>query len=395
MSQVECVYILVIKMKVQTHSSDCVINELDETKVIKKCPPSEYTFETFSRTEATIYKNVLSKYNIPGVSKAHSVKIEEDGAVEIELERMDPFETLVKVLNYDHINEEDMRSILFQIFYTLYCFEKIGLVHNDLHSGNVFIKKLNLGYTATYVLPDNTTVLVPVNYKTYIYDFDRSTIEFEGAEVNLELEIEGYCDSDIHTCVYPFSPAFDLYRIILSFFKHAIGANYNSIIKDLLKIIPLNLIVLNYLKVENKSFYDYLNVDSDITAEKAINTVSNWFPKGKNYLVYSPPPQRTKSEYNWIPAKLEFKTFGYTLKNINFSFLYLPNVNKNFKIIKEKFPELNDMAIRLFLSVFIRKMDFWYRMVMIYDYKKEIQDVETATEGMSFKISLYDDMISK
>jgi hypothetical protein len=70
--------------------------------------------------------------------------------------------------------ESFMKDILLQIAYTLVVFEDLGLMHHDLHPGNVFVEKLS---TPLHFSVDvgEITVVRDINYFVQIYDFDRAT----------------------------------------------------------------------------------------------------------------------------------------------------------------------------------------------------------------------------
>lgn len=72
------------------------------------------------------------------------------------------------------------KSVLFQILYTLECFNRIGFRHNDLHLGNIFIENIPGApmYTFYMINDDDADYLkVPTkNCQVRIYDFDRSTL---------------------------------------------------------------------------------------------------------------------------------------------------------------------------------------------------------------------------
>jgi hypothetical protein len=75
---------------------------------------------------------------------------------------------------YKTLHPEELKNILFQIFYTLYVFEKIEFSHGDLYSWNIFIQDIpdtELCYlVGKQIFRFRTTKLVK------IYDFDNSTL---------------------------------------------------------------------------------------------------------------------------------------------------------------------------------------------------------------------------
>jgi hypothetical protein len=67
-----------------------------------------------------------------------------------------------------------MKDVLMQIAYTMVIFEDFGLMHLDLHAGNVFVEKLP--NPRQYSINIGEKVLVRnINYFVQIYDFDHST----------------------------------------------------------------------------------------------------------------------------------------------------------------------------------------------------------------------------
>lgn len=88
------------------------------------------------------------------------------------------------LLSYNNDNNlEDFYIILFQIIYTLKCFDLIGLKHNDLHFGNIFLeinknnKKINNSIKeqnkfTKYIIDGKSYDIPNINYTVKIYDFD-------------------------------------------------------------------------------------------------------------------------------------------------------------------------------------------------------------------------------
>jgi len=74
----------------------------------------------------------------------------------------------------------DFVAIFVQIAYTLECFNRIGLIHNDLHTGNVFIERLSNPIDFQYVITDETgeniikIINIQSKYFVRIFDFDHS-----------------------------------------------------------------------------------------------------------------------------------------------------------------------------------------------------------------------------
>jgi serine/threonine protein kinase len=79
---------------------------------------------------------------------------------------------------------EEWKSVLFQILYTLECFNRIGFRHNDLHLDNIFIEKTAVPEYYYVIDVDKPVAASDVKYlrvptsgwSARIYDFDRSTL---------------------------------------------------------------------------------------------------------------------------------------------------------------------------------------------------------------------------
>lgn len=99
---------------------------------------------------------------------------------------------------------KDMVDIYFQTIYTLATMSKIGLRHNDIHTGNVRIlectkKPFKLAYTLK-----NKVVYCDTNHLCLLNDFDRSGISAKLSKKfnirNLCTETTGYQCKHVHQC---------------------------------------------------------------------------------------------------------------------------------------------------------------------------------------------------
>lgn len=68
-------------------------------------------------------------------------------------------------------------SVLFQIIWTLAVFGQYGLVHNDYHAGNTFLEPLDDPIFGIYFVSATRYFVVPILYFAKIFDFDRSTVD--------------------------------------------------------------------------------------------------------------------------------------------------------------------------------------------------------------------------
>lgn len=76
-------------------------------------------------------------------------------------------------------NEKAIQSVLFQILYTLYIFNQIGMRHNDLHGENVLVQTLKTPIYHKYIVDDGNVPIefyLKIKHKAYVIDFDRATV---------------------------------------------------------------------------------------------------------------------------------------------------------------------------------------------------------------------------
>ncbi len=117
-------------------------------------------------------------------------------------------------VNFDDVigklDTTSFMHILQQLVYTVLCFCDIELVHNDLHSKNVFVDELVTPTTFVYFISDSTfIVLSRVRWFARIFDFDVATMPSKyGVNTSIAWMCENYgvCSN--------FNPKFDLYTLM-------------------------------------------------------------------------------------------------------------------------------------------------------------------------------------
>lgn len=85
--------------------------------------------------------------------------------------------------NFDTQDNDNKLIIVFQILYTLLCFNNISLVHNDLHWENIFIDEYKHLKSYSYNV-DDYIFTIKSRINTCIYDFDRSFVYHPAIERN-------------------------------------------------------------------------------------------------------------------------------------------------------------------------------------------------------------------
>jgi hypothetical protein len=92
----------------------------------------------------------------------------------------------IKLLQFiSNVKYEDLICILFQIFYTCKCFDKIGLNDYDLNLNNIFIEKLNKRMILYFDLGDSILYSLETEYLVKIYDYDFASIPDKRISNNL------------------------------------------------------------------------------------------------------------------------------------------------------------------------------------------------------------------
>lgn len=187
-----------------THLNVCESNEDKEGVIIK------LSFEPLSKkynsqiVEGQIYNHVIKKLrrHTPHLPKLYGVKVFESAELS-EREKV-KFNGWGHDENFDQnvgqviviknvgpttlwsVWEEECENphIAFQVLYTIACFERVGLRHNDLHLYNIFVQDLGEEPTELRyeiggeVISFNTTKLVK------IIDYDRSSVYHDDVERN-------------------------------------------------------------------------------------------------------------------------------------------------------------------------------------------------------------------
>lgn len=121
----------------------------------------------------------------------------------------------------------EIKSIIFQLVYTLYLLEQVRVVHNDLHFDNILIQTLTQPVTLTYVISPGLNVSFMTQYVIRFFDWDRSYVSALGENpiLNLDWNIE------LNT-LNEWVPNRDFYQIVC-LLKHSPKA-YRRAIDDIL-----------------------------------------------------------------------------------------------------------------------------------------------------------------
>ncbi len=85
-----------------------------------------------------------------------------------------------------------IKNIMFMVLYTLRCFNKFGLRHNDLHMGNILL--FNIGSEVLYKFTiDETDYYIRTKYIPLLFDYDRASKFSQPALTNTSLDQLDFC----------------------------------------------------------------------------------------------------------------------------------------------------------------------------------------------------------
>lgn len=148
------------------------------TKEYMLDPQSGYIYEAFICKYFFDYmlKNNITP-NLPFYYRTNIGKVDDDYKINLFTEKMDGT-TLKDFLKDNIINADFFKIILFQIVYTLLCFQQMGIRHNDLHTSNIFIDT-DIKGVIKYYINDNVSYTVPITNVglVKIFDMDFASVD--------------------------------------------------------------------------------------------------------------------------------------------------------------------------------------------------------------------------
>lgn len=154
------------------------------------------------------------------ISKSKKYNIDNSSIIWLEKSNGVIMQELMSILNED--NDKDqykeelwncISSILFQMLYTLSCFNRLGLNHNDLHFGNIFVEKLDEPISLYFNL-DGRIIELTTKFIVKIYDWNR------GSSLDIRIGRNNSLDNDLcteyETCNF-FNEKYDFYSFMYQF----------------------------------------------------------------------------------------------------------------------------------------------------------------------------------
>ena len=70
--------------------------------------------------------------------------------------------------------DQIVKEVLFQLAYLLVVFEDLGIMHNDLHQGNIFVGVLPKPRRLSFCVTSGRSLVLDITYFVRVFDFDRS-----------------------------------------------------------------------------------------------------------------------------------------------------------------------------------------------------------------------------
>jgi hypothetical protein len=110
-------------------------------------------------------------------------------------------------------------SIIFQVLYTLECFNQIDMRHNDLHMGNIWIETPIKPQYFVYFINERDYFVIPITSMAKIYDFDRGTC-WNPKNMIFNNTIKKWFCKSIGQCNDP-NYKYDTYKFMHGLYVHA------------------------------------------------------------------------------------------------------------------------------------------------------------------------------
>ncbi len=107
----------------------------------------------------------FANISCPGTNRTYSIII---------LERFEK-KDIIDIKSVSNVLDTvGLKKLLFQLLYTVECFTRIGMRHNDLQYENILVTKLPAPITTQYSLDSERVFYITYQYTPIIFDFDKS-----------------------------------------------------------------------------------------------------------------------------------------------------------------------------------------------------------------------------
>ncbi len=179
----------------------------------------------FTGMNLALYKDILAGFGL----KTY------DGKINVLITDKSIGVPLSDVMDNKKISSDDLVIIFYQVFRTLYVFGQEGLVHHDLHHGNILVETFDEPYELAYHdEPLHRIYKTRNKHVIKIFDFDRSSIYHPLIERNIMND-----SSDrYHSIPNSDKPIFDVAGFLCSFYIFD-RVNYSILVPFLNRVLPL------------------------------------------------------------------------------------------------------------------------------------------------------------
>jgi len=176
------------------------IFDITDDVVEKKCLLQNSVIDTGFEVELEVYTKIIP------ILRKHTPNLLESSVTEhsIFTRNMSKFHTLYTFLKDDTIPDNEIVNVFFQLVYTLICFSRVNLKHNDLHGNNIFIEKVEPTVLTFGVA--NRRYQILTEYIPKIYDFDFASCDFTKCNISLDFmyEVSFSYSNDLWSLCYLF-----------------------------------------------------------------------------------------------------------------------------------------------------------------------------------------------
>ena len=153
-------------------------------------------------------------------------------------------------------------NMIFQISHACFIMEKYRISHNDLHTGNIWLRLQEKQEEYTYIVEEKVFTFTP-KYIALIYDYDRSYAEYNGIKIKNTITYSEFAQTN------EVVPGRDFTRFIFFVYRyhtHDIN-NKNVILNCISNTYESKIKIFNYF---NKDSIDYSMLDSEFLRENLL-----------------------------------------------------------------------------------------------------------------------------
>lgn len=149
--------------------------------------------------DRSIKNNMLKYYSKNYALGDKSVSVTNDVPVNVRdikfniilTETFNNFSSFHNLLVNNKLKKINISNILFQVLVACYTLSLSKIAHNDLHSGNIIVKKLKSPINIIYIINDEPFI-IRTYYRVYLFDWDRGYCERLGENKSITFLYEEF-----------------------------------------------------------------------------------------------------------------------------------------------------------------------------------------------------------